>query len=119
MNSVEASRYPDWGRSGIERCHAVLRNGEGILARFQSTKHAGCYRLQWVLEPGVRVPGRSSSPRQSPSSETRRVCIQTAPERGRFDVEVSATPDMATGCAGERSVPKVRPCGSGNLVTTA
>ena len=41
-----AYRLPDWGRSGIEGRHAVLRHGGSILARFKITKHAGHYRLQ-------------------------------------------------------------------------
>ena len=41
-----AYQLPDWGSSGIEGRHAVLRNAAGILARFKITKHATHYRLQ-------------------------------------------------------------------------
>ena len=41
-------QLPNWASSGIEGSYAVLRNCNGVLARYKITNHHGHYHLRSV-----------------------------------------------------------------------
>lgn len=46
-------QLPNWATSGISGRYAVLRNCNGVLARYKIRKHNGQYHLRWVDQEGL------------------------------------------------------------------